>query len=61
MWHISSPIKYSMIASLIIMIIAGIVGLFAGAFFNEAIGGATLFSVVAGIACVIYAIDNRNE
>ena len=53
--------KFRTIASLIIMIIAGMVGLFAGAFFNEAIGGATLFSMVAGIACVIYAIDNRNE
>lgn len=53
--------KFRTVASLIIMIIAGIVGFFAGAFFNEAIGGATLFSMVAGIACIIYAIDNRNE
>lgn len=53
--------KFRTIASLIIMIIAGIVGLFAGAFFNEAIGGATLFSMVAGIACIIYVIDNHNE
>ena len=53
--------KFRTVASLIIMILAGIVGLFAGSFFNEAIGGATLFSMVAGIACIIYAIDNRNE
>ena len=53
--------KLRTVASLIIMIIAGIVGLFVGAFFNEAIGGAILFSMIAGIACVIYTIDNRNQ
>ena len=53
--------KSRTIAALIIMILAGIVGLFAGSYFNEAIGGAALFSMVAGIACVIYAIDNHDE
>ena len=39
--------------------LAGIVGFFAGAALGDSFGGAILFSMIAGIACVIYAIDNR--
>ena len=53
--------KFRTIVSVIAMIIAGIVGFIAGATMNNAIGGAILFSMIAGIACIIYAIDNQEE
>jgi len=53
--------KFRTVSTIIIMVIAAIIGFFAGAFLNDAIGGATLFSLVAGIACIIYAIDNREQ
>ena len=40
---------------------AGIVGLFFGGVLDEAMGGAILFSMIAGIACVVYAIENRDS
>ena len=48
--------KLRTIVSVIAMIIAEI-----GATMNNAIGGAILFSMIAGIACIIYAIDNQEE
>ena len=53
--------KIRTIVSIIIMVFAGIVGIFAGAAFNDAIAGAILFSMIAGIACIIYTIDNRDN
>lgn len=53
--------KIRTIVSIIIMVLAGIVGIFAGAAFNDAIGGAILFSMIAGIACIVYTIDNRDN
>ena len=51
--------KFRTVASIVIMIIAGIIGLFVGASMNEALNGAILFSLISGIACIIYTIDNR--
>ena len=53
--------KFRTAVSVIIMIIAGIIGLFVGGAANDAIGGAILFSMIAGIACIIYVKDNREE
>ena len=53
--------KIRTIVSIIIMVLAGIVGIFAGAAFNDAIGGTILFSMIAGIACIVYTIDNRDN
>ncbi len=47
--------------SVIAMAVAGIIGFFVGAALGNAFGGAILFSMIAGIACVVYAIDNREE
>lgn len=43
------------------MCIAGIVGYFIGAALAEPMGGAILLAMIAGIACVIYTIDNSTE
>ena len=53
--------KFRTVVSVIIMVIAGIVGLYLGTAFNEALSGAILFSMIAGIACAVYTIDNRDE
>ena len=47
-------------AALVIMIVAGIAGYFAGAFLGSAFGGAILFSLIAGLACIVEAIDAGN-
>lgn len=53
--------KFRTVVSVIIMLIAGIVGFFVGASLDDAMGGAILFSMIAGIACLVYATDNRSE
>mgnify|MGYP004704095033 FL=1 len=53
--------KFRTVASVIIMCMAGIVGFFIGAAVEEPMSGAILFSVIAGIACIIYTIDNTDE
>lgn len=53
--------KFRTVGSIIIMVIAGIIGLFVGLALNEGLNGAILFSLIAGIACVIYTIDNREQ
>ncbi len=53
--------KFRTVASLIIMIISGIVGFFIGALLNDGLSGAILFSLIAGISCIVYTIDNRGE
>ena len=53
--------KFRTAASVITMVIAGTAGFFIGATLDNALGGAFLFSMIAGIACVIYTIDNREK
>ena len=54
--------KYRTVACVIIMAIAAIAGFFiGGATLDEPIGGAILFSMIAGIACIVYSIENREE
>lgn len=53
--------KFRAAVSVIVMAAAGIAGFFAGAALNDPMGGAALFSLIAGIACVVYAIDNRES
>jgi inner membrane protein involved in colicin E2 resistance len=53
--------KIRTVGSIAIMIIAGIIGFFVGASMDEALNGAILFSLIAGIACIIYVIDNQEQ
>lgn len=53
--------KFRTVVSVIIMIIAGFVGFIAGAFLDNAMGGAILFSMISGIACIIYTLDNPRK
>ena len=53
--------KFRTVISVITMVIAGIAGFFVGATVNEAMCGAILFSMIDGIACIVYTIDNREE
>ena len=53
--------KFQTSISVTIMIFAAVGGYFAGATANEGMGGAILFALIAGLACVVYAIDNREK
>ena len=54
--------EFRTVVSVILMVITAIVGFFVGgAAFDEALNGAILFSMITGIACIIYTIDNREE
>lgn len=41
--------------------LAGFVGFFVDASVNDSMGSAILFSMIAGIVCVIYTLDDREE
>jgi hypothetical protein len=47
--------------SITVMILAGIVGFFLGAAVDDCMGGAILFALIAGIACIVYTIDNQGK
>lgn len=53
--------NFNTLCAVIVMVVAAIAGIFFGGIFNESLGGAILFSLIAGIACIIHAIDNREE
>lgn len=47
------------VAAVVIMFFAAMAGYFVGAALQEEMGGAILFTVITGFACVIYNMDNR--
>lgn len=54
--------KSRAIVSVLIMIVAGIAGLYLGAALNDnGFGCPILCSMIAGIGCIIYAIDNPKQ
>ena len=53
--------KFRTVVSLIVMVLAGGIGFFVGAALDSAFGGALLFALIAGIACVIYTIENQEK
>lgn len=40
---------------------AAVIGFFVGAGLNDAFGGATVFALIAGVGCIVNAIDDRRE
>ncbi len=48
--------KFRTGVSVLVMVVAGVIGFFAGGF-----EGATLFAMIAGMACIIYTVDNQNS
>ncbi len=53
--------RFRTAVSVLIMVIAGLIGFFVGSALDGGMNGAILFSLVAGMACMINAIDNREE
>ena len=48
--------------SVIIMLMFAVVGFFTGAFLdNNAFSGAILFALISGIACIVHAIESKNQ
>ena len=52
--------KFRTAGTVIIMAFAAAVGTFAGAALGDTLGGAILFALIAGMGCIVYAIDNRD-
>ena len=50
--------KFRTVSSVLIMAVAGLAGFFIGASIDQPFGGTILFSMIAGIACIVYTIDN---
>ena len=56
--------KFRTVVSVIIMAIAAVVGFFIGSAVSGSdggFGGAILLALILGIACIVYAIDNRKN
>ena len=53
--------KFRTSISVTIMIFAAIGGYLTGSTANEPMGGAILFAMIAGLACIVYAIDNQGK
>ena len=53
--------KFRTSISVTIMIFAAIGGYLTGATANEPMGGAILFAMIAGLACIVYAIDYQGK
>ena len=53
--------KFRTVVSLIIMVISAFAGSIVGAFLNDTVGGAILFTLISGIACIIYTVDNPRK
>lgn len=53
--------NFRTIVSLIAMVLYGMLGFLIGTVLGNAFGGAILFTMTAGIACVVYTIDNRKS
>lgn len=53
--------KFRTVVSLIIMVISAFAGFLVGAFLNDAVGRAILFTLISGIACIIYTVDNLRK
>ena len=49
------------IVAMILMGFAGLVGLYTGSLLGNAVGGAILLSMIAGIGCIVYALDNPKK
>lgn len=46
------------IGSIVIMVLAAVIGLLLGSFLGNPVGGMILLAVISGIACIIYTLDN---
>lgn len=47
--------------SIIIMVVAAVAGFFLGAAVNDAMGGAILLSLIAGIGCIVHTIEKQKR
>lgn len=52
--------KQRTIVAVFVMVIAGMIGWFVGGFFNNP-SVSILFALIAGIACVVYTLDNQEQ
>lgn len=54
--------KFRTVAPIILMLLTALAGFAVDAgLFGSGFGGAILFAMIAGFACVIYVLDNRER
>ena len=53
--------KFRTAVSLVLMVIAAAAGLLVGSAVSDGMGGAILFSLIVGIACIVYTMDNPEK
>ena len=49
------------IISVILMVIAAMVGLFLGMFLNVGMGGAILLALITGVGCIIHTMEKHHR
>ena len=49
------------ILAVVIMAVMAFLGILAGAFLNDPMGGAILFALISGIGCIIYTIHKKEN
>ena len=59
--EINNNVIMRVMISIILMVIAALVGFFFGAGMSEAMGGAILLSMITGFACTISAIEKNKK
>ncbi|MBQ8026387.1 MAG: hypothetical protein IJ259_08245 [Oscillospiraceae bacterium] len=53
--------KTRTMVALLLMVFAALIGFYVGSWLQAGMQGAILFSMIAGIACIVYTIDNRDR
>lgn len=54
--------KFRTVVSVVLMVLTALAGFAVDAgLFGSGFGGAILFAMIAGFACVIYVLDNRER
>lgn len=49
------------ICSIVIMVVAAFAGLFLGACLGDTVGGMILLVLIAGVGCIVYAIESLDQ
>ena len=47
--------------TVVLMLLAAAVGFYIGAWVDDSMGGAIVFSVIAGTGCIVHAIDTMKR
>lgn len=53
---------FETVVSVVVMFLSAVVGMFAGIYMMDSMaGGAILFALIAGIACIVHVLTNKPQ